>query len=75
MAWNDPTEDEMSNALKAAHEVKTALMRPIPERIQAAQAISSLTVVAAEYRAQRDALKIRVAALEEENRKLRGLQD
>lgn len=64
----------LSNILKEAHVVKYALFQPIPERQQAGQAISNVIMAAAEYRAQRDALQVRVAALEEENRKLRSLK-
>lgn len=51
-------EAKLDQMLLEAHYIKNGLLRPIEERQKAAQAISHAIMVAAEYRAQRNALRV-----------------
>jgi uncharacterized coiled-coil DUF342 family protein len=68
MDYTPPTDEKLQEWLNKAHVIKNALLRPIEERQAAALAISESIMAAAEYRAQRDALRTRVAQLEEQIR-------
>lgn len=68
---SDLSDEYVRLAVACAHNVKNALQEPVPERQEAAQALNDLIEVVAEYRAQCDSLRIRVEALEAENRRLR----
>lgn len=72
MSHDTLTDAQLGTMLNAAHIQQQELLRPVVERYKAAQAICAAVMAAAEYRAQRDALAVRVAALEEENRRLRA---
>ncbi len=71
MDYTPPTDEQLNEWLLSAHYVKNGLQQPVKERQEAAQAISHSIMVAAEYRAQRDALRVRVAELEAQ---IRGTQ-
>lgn len=58
-----------------AATVESALRKIPADKLAAAQMIASQREVIQELRSERDALRVRVAALEDEGRRLRGLVD